>query len=111
MRAPIDRPNLLWRGFVLGGVGTMAALSFSDEAWAWWEERVSDKLPRSVIRAELAGTVAVHVVEALAVRRMGRRAGLAHRGAHTRTTLVYGLPAYRTAKKAAAATAALPATA
>lgn len=108
LRAPIDRPNLVWRGFVLTGVGTMKVLSFSDTAWEWWEENVTDAIPRSVIRGVLVGTVAVHAAEALSVRRTGKRADLAHRGAHTRSTMAYGFPAYRKAKRAAWTAVELP---
>jgi hypothetical protein len=92
MRAKIRRPSLLWRGFVLGGVTTMGVLSFNDDAWEAWEENVSDALPRSTVRAIFYGTIGVHVAEALLVRRKARRAGLANRGAWTRTALLYGFP-------------------
>lgn len=105
LRAPIERPSLLWRGFVIGGVGTMAALSVSDAAWEQWEATVGDRIPRSVIRGFVGGTVAVHVAEALAVRRVARRGGVAHPGAYARTALVYGFPVYFAARRAARATA------
>jgi hypothetical protein len=108
LRAPIDRPSLLWRGFVITGVGGMKALSFSDAAWAWWEEHVTDKVPRSVVRGVLVGTLAVHAAEAMSARRIGREANLAHRGAYTRTTFTYGFPALGRTKRAARAAAELP---
>ena len=57
-------PNILWRIFALVGIGTMTALAVSDEAWEQWEENVGDVVPRSTIRAVLAGTLGVHVAEA-----------------------------------------------
>lgn len=102
LRAPIERPNLLWRAGVIAGVGTLKALSFSDSAWAWWEENVTTALPRRTVQGVLGATLAVHAAEALAVRRMTRRAGLDHAGAYTRTTFVYGFPEYFIAKRAVA---------
>lgn len=103
LRAPIQRPNLLWRGFVIGGIGTMKALSFSDTAWAWWEENVTTAIPRNAIRGALAGTLALHAVEAMSSRRVARRANLDHSGAYARTTFVYGFPEYFATKRAARA--------
>jgi hypothetical protein len=99
MRKPIDRPNLLWRGFALGGVTTMAVLSTSDEAWNWWEHNVTDAIPRTAIRATLGVTVAIHIGEALVARRRSRQAGLEHSGAWARTALIYGFPALGRLKK------------
>jgi hypothetical protein len=100
MRAPIARPNLLWRGFVFGGVGTLKVLSLSDTAWDWWEENVTDAIPRSAVRGLLGGTVALHVAEAAVARRWARRAGLEHRGAWMRTTALYGFPELRHLRRA-----------
>jgi hypothetical protein len=103
MRAPISRPSLLWRGFVLGGVGTMKVLSLSDTAWEWWEDNVTDTIPRSVIRGAVAGTVVVHVAEAAVARRWARAAGIDHAGAWVRTTALYGFPELRHLRRAIAA--------
>lgn len=102
MRAPISRPNLLWRGFVLSGIATLGVLSVSDDAWQAWEDNVTDAVPRSAIRGLFAGTVGIHLIEALAVRRMARRAELDHVGAWTRTALLYGFPTIGRLNKAAA---------
>jgi hypothetical protein len=102
LRAPIERPSLLWRGFVAGGVGTMAVLSVSDAAWEQWEATVGDRIPRSTMRSMVAGTVAVHLGEALMTRRLVRRTGLPYAGAYARTALIYGFPAYFAARRAAA---------
>ena len=103
MRAPIKRPNLLWRGFVIGGVGTLKVLSLSDAAWEWWEDNVTDAIPRSTIRGILAGTVVVHVAEAALVRRWVRASGIDHGGAWVRTTALYGFPELRHVRRAIAA--------
>lgn len=103
MRAPIARPNLLWRGFVLGGVGTLKVLSLSDAAWEWWEDHVTDAVPRSVFRGALAGTAVLHVAEAAAARRWARRAGVDHVGAWMRTTALYGFPELILLRRAIAA--------
>lgn len=100
MRAPITRPNVLWRGFVIGGVGTLKVLSLSDTAWDWWEDNVTDVVPRSTYRAVLGATVAVHLAEAALVGRWTRRAGLDHRGAWIRTTALYGFPELRHVRRA-----------
>jgi hypothetical protein len=106
MRAPIRRPNLVWRAFVIGGVGTMKVLSLSDTAWEWWEENVTDAIPRSTIRGVLAGTAVVHVGEAALARRWARRSGIDHAGAWVRTTALYGFPELRHLRRAIAAEAA-----
>jgi hypothetical protein len=103
LRKKIERPNLLWRGFVIGGIGTMKLLSFHDPSWAWWEANVTDAIPRKTIRSVLGATLAVHLLEALNVRRITRKAGVENAGAYTRTTFVYGFPEYFKAKRAAKA--------
>lgn len=95
MRAPIDRPSLAWRGFVIVGIGGLKLLSFSDAAWDAWEENVTDAIPRSTVRKLLAATLVLHVAEALLARRWARRGGLDHVGAWSRTTLLYGFPELR----------------
>jgi hypothetical protein len=102
LRGDIARPNLLWRGFVLGGLAATVAVSVSDEAWDWWREHVTDAVPRDAYRGLLGATVVVHVLEAAATRRVARRAGLDHRGARVRSTFLYGYPAHLVTKRAAA---------
>jgi len=101
LRAPIERPSLLWRGFVITGVGTMKALSFSDTAWEWWEENVTDKIPRNAIRGVLAATLTVHLMEARATRRLARDADLDYIPARVMSTFAWGFPAYFATKRAA----------
>jgi len=95
MRAPIDRPSLAWRAFVIIGVGGLKALSLSDRAWEVWEENVTDALPRSTVRQMLTATLVLHLAEAGIALRWARRGGLDHRGAWARTTLFYGFPELR----------------
>jgi hypothetical protein len=103
MRAPIQRPSLVWRGFVIGGVGALKVLSLSDAAWEWWEDNVTDAVPRSVFRGVLAGTAVVHVTEAALARRWARAADIDHAGAWVRTTALYGFPELRHLRRAIAA--------
>lgn len=103
MRAPIARPNLLWRGFALGGIGTMTVLSTSDAAWEWWQDSVTDAIPRETVRTALGGTAVIHIMETLLARRWARRAGIDHRGAWVRTTALYGFPELRHLRRAIAA--------
>jgi len=79
----------------------MAVLSVSDSAWEQWEAIVGDRIPRSVVRWFVGGTVAVHLTEALAVRRITRRAGVPDAGAYSRSALAYGFPAYFAARRTA----------
>ncbi|MGZ4693087.1 MAG: TMEM254 family protein [Acidimicrobiales bacterium] len=95
MRAPIDRPSLAWRAFVLIGIGSLKLLSLSDGAWDAWEENVTDAVPRSTVRKLLAGALVLHVVEAAVAHRWARRGGVAHRRSWTLTTLLYGFPELR----------------
>ena len=83
----------------------MKVLSLSDAAWEWWEEHVTDAIPRSVVRGVLVGTVVVHVAEAAVVRRWVRTAGIDHAGAWVRTTALYGFPELRHLRRAIAASA------
>lgn len=87
-------PPLAWRAFALGGIGTMTALTVSDAAWAAWRARLGPRPPRKVIAGVLAGTAAVHVIEAAVVGRRARAAGLDHPGRWARTALLYGFPVF-----------------
>ena len=93
-------PNFLWRLFALVGIGTMTALSFSDQAWEQWEANVGDIVPRSTIRNVLAGTVGVHAAEAAWVHRSAKRAGFDKPGRWTRASLLYGFPVMFRLRKA-----------
>ena len=99
------RPSLLWRLFVLGGVGTMTALSTSRKAWETWEDNVTDKVPRNVIRGVLAATVVTHVGEARVAARMADRRGVTPACPWVRATLLYGFPVLQRLAKQPATTA------
>lgn len=97
------QPGLLWRLFVLVGVGVLAALAFSDDAWEQFEDLVGDTVPRGRIRAILFGTIALHVLEALVVLRSTRRRGDSGPIRWAIATFVWGFPVMgrlRTARKA-----------
>lgn len=89
------RPSLLWRVFVVSGVGTMAVLSTSRKAWEAWEDNVTDKLPRSAIRGVLVATVATHVGEARVAAQMADRRGVTPARPWVLSTLLYGFPVLR----------------
>jgi len=96
------RPNLLWRLFVILGVGTMTALTVSDDAWKAWEDTVGDVLPRSTIRNMLIGTFGLHATEGVLVGRAARRAGMDRPGRWGLSALFWGFPValrLRTAKR------------
>ena len=101
LRAPIERPSILWRAFVVVGVGTMKLLSLYDPAWEWWEKNVTTAIPRRTIRTVLTVTIAVHVMEARATRRVAREAHLDYVPARVLSTLVWGFPSYFATKRAA----------
>jgi hypothetical protein len=94
------KPSLLWRLFVLVGLGSMTALSFSDQAWEQFEDTVGDAVPRSTIRSILLGTLAVHSLESLFVWRSTRRRGDAGPGRWALATFVWGFPVMRQLRKA-----------
>jgi hypothetical protein len=93
------KPSLLWRLFVLVGLGSMAALSFSDEAWEQFEDTVGDIVPRSTIRSILLGTLAVHSVESLFVWRSARKHGDEGPCRWALATFLYGFPVIRRLRK------------
>jgi hypothetical protein len=86
------RPNILWRLFVVLGVGTMTALSVSDDAWQMWEDNVGDVVPRSAIRGVLAATLGLHALEAVVSVRRARAAGLDRPGRWGVSTFLWGFP-------------------
>ena len=71
------KPNIVWRLFVLAGVGTSAVVSIDDDAWEAFDEATGHTMNRNAIRVLFYGTVAVHVLEGGAAYRSARRAGLA----------------------------------
>ncbi len=94
------KPSLLWRLFVLVGLGSLTALSFSDQAWEQFEDTVGDVVPRSTIRSILFGTLALHSLESLFVWRSTRRRGDAGPCRWALSTFVWGFPVLRRLRKA-----------
>ncbi len=86
------RPNLLWRLFVLLGLGTAGAVTLSDEAWEQWSNVAGDAVPRDVFRSLFFGSVALHAAESGAAYASARRAGLERPGRWARSTLLWGFP-------------------
>lgn len=97
------RPSLLWRLFVLLGVGTLAAVSFSDAAWERWRGVLGDTVPRDTIRNVTAGTVGLHAVEASVAFVSAKRHDVPQPGRWALSTLVWGFPVLRRLRKAKAA--------
>ncbi len=93
-------PNILWRLFVLSGVGILSWISVDDRAWGRFSEATGDAVPRQGVRGVVVATLAVHVLEALVVGRRARRAGLEHPGSWARSTLLYGFPVMRRLSRA-----------
>lgn len=101
MKTPIKpRPNILWRMFVLGGIGTMVAVSVDDNAWDAFDEATGGAVDRDTVRAATAGTIGLHLVEALIVWRLARKGGLDRPGRWARSALLWGFPVMRRVRKA-----------
>jgi Domain of unknown function (DUF4499) len=89
------RPSLLWRAFVVAGVGTSVAVSLSDGAWEKWKGVAGETIPRDAMRKLAAGTAAVHSTEAGAAYFSARRGKLDHPGRWALSTFVWGFPVLR----------------
>lgn len=96
---PSPRPSLLWRLFVLLGVGGAAAVTFSDDAADIWEDATGGAVPRETVRAVFFGTLGLHAVEALIVSIKATRAGVGHPLRWGMRTLLWGFPVMRRLKK------------
>ncbi len=94
------RPSLLWRTFVLTGVGTATAVTVSDAAWERWQSVFGDSVPREAFSGLLAGTAGLHVVEAGAALVSAKRGGLEKPGRWALSTLLWGFPVLRRLRKA-----------
>jgi hypothetical protein len=89
------RPSLLWRLFVLVGLGTAGAVTVSDEAWERWHGVAGDAVPREVMRSVFVVSAALHVAEGGAAYVRARRAGLDRPGRWARSTVLWGFPVLR----------------
>jgi hypothetical protein len=105
------RPGLLWRLFVLGGVGTMAAVTVNDEAWEQFRGVTGDSVSREQVRQLLVGTAAVHAGEAVLTLLRARRIGVAHPWRWAFANLVWGFPVMFRLGRAKRALRAAPAVA
>lgn len=86
------RPSLLWRLFVVVGVGTLSALTFSDAAWEKWRATVGERPSREQVRSLLVGTAGIHAVEAAVTYGRARRAGVERAGTWAVANLLWGFP-------------------
>lgn len=90
------RPSLLWRLFVLIGLGTAGAVTFNDEAADMWEDATGGAVPRDVVKGVFFGALGLHAGESLIAYISARRAGLdrpCRRWAIG--TLIWGFPVLR----------------
>lgn len=94
------RPNLLWRLFVLLGLGTAGAVTVSDEAWEQYKNVAGDAVPREVMKNVFVGSVGLHAVEGLYAYASARRGGVAKPGRWARSTLLWGFPVLLRLRKA-----------
>lgn len=94
------RPNIIWRLFVLGGLGSMVAVSIDDNAWEAADELAGGAIDRDAVRAGTAAMLGLHVLEALFAWRSARRGGLERPGRWARATLLWGFPVLRRIRKA-----------
>ncbi len=98
------RPSLLWRLFVLVGLGTAGAVTLSDEAWEQFQNVAGDAVPRETFRSLFWGSVGLHAAEGAIAYRSARRGGLERPGKWARSTVLWGFPVLlrlRRAKRAA----------
>ncbi len=99
------RPNVLWRIFVLLGLGTAGAVTLSDEAWEQWHNVAGDTIPRDAMRSVFWGSVTLHVAEGGVAYVSARRGGVERPGRWARSTVLWGFPVLlrlRRAKRIAA---------
>lgn len=85
-------PNLLWRLFVLVGLGTLTVLSTNDQAWERFRAAVGDVVPRDAIRRVVVGTLGIHAAEAVVTAVRARRSGLAHPLRWGLSAFLWGFP-------------------
>jgi hypothetical protein len=88
------RPSapILWRLFVLGGLGTLAVVSVDDDAWETFDELTGGVTTRTACRVTLAGALSLHVAESLSTWRAARRAGVEHPFRWAFSALLWGFP-------------------
>lgn len=94
------RPNILWRLFVLVGLGTAGAVTLSDDAWEQWEGVAGDAVPRDAMRGIFFGSLGLHALESVYVYGSARRNGIDKPGKWARSALLWGFPVTRRLRKA-----------
>lgn len=100
------RPGLMWRIFVVLGLGTAGAVSVSDPAWERWQGIAGDAVPRDTMRSVFWGSLAVHAGEGAYAYGAARCAGLDRPGRWGRSAMLWGFPVLlrlRRARRSAAA--------
>ena len=85
-------PNIIWRLFVLGGLGTLGAISVNDDAWETFDDLTGGLISREMARVTLAGALALHTTEAMSAWPAARKAGLRHPAWWSLSTLLWGFP-------------------
>lgn len=105
------RPNILWRLFVLVGLGTAGAVTVSDEAWETWQDVAGDAIPRDVFRSVFLGSLGLHAAESLYVYLAARRGSVSHPCRWAISALLWGFPVTRRLRRARAQVGAQPAVA
>jgi len=101
MTSTFVRPRLGWYLLLDGGLLALAALATSEEAHAAASD-VVPLPPRPALQRLLAGAVLLHLVEAVAARRLARRHGLPA-GRWARQTFVVGFPSLLALRRTIAA--------
>jgi hypothetical protein len=94
------RPSWAWFAVLDGGIAALVVLSVMERAYDAVSERSPAPLPsRRALRAILAGTVVIHVAEAVAAGRHACRRGLRARG-WALQTLAVGFPSLLALRRA-----------
>ena len=95
----VVRPSWAWFALLDGGIVVLVLLSVSDSAYdAVTEHSPAPVPPRGVLRAMLAATVVIHVVEGVVAGRRAGRHGLPSRGWGLQT-LAVGFPSLRALRR------------
>jgi hypothetical protein len=103
----VVRPSWAWFALLDGGITALVVLSAVDGAYDAVTQRSPAPLPpRRVLRAILAATVVIHVVEGAFAGRRARRHGLPARG-WALQTLAVGFPSLFALRRATTTTAEL----
>jgi hypothetical protein len=85
-------PGLLWRLFVVGGVGTMAAVTVDDRAWEAFDDATGGTVERDVVTRLLGATLGLHAAESIFAYRSAKKAQLPRPAWWAVSTLIWGFP-------------------